>query len=208
MQVRLFDPPKPERTDVEAPQTYDVIYTDPPWSYDGATFIDGKANKTGSAECHYPTMTPKELGALNVKGICKPKTIMYMWTTGPQLDIAVDLMRAWGFKYKTIAFIWHKERTNPGYYTMSQCELAIVGTRGGRPLPRGSTNERQFHMEPRKEHSVKPEEFRRRIDAMHPGGNKLEMFARTAADGWWAWGLGAERSAYLPKLNPEMYLPW
>lgn len=208
MQVRLFDPPQPKQANVDAPEEYDVIYCDPPWDYDGRTFLDGKSNKTGSADSHYPTMKLSELKSLNVKGICKDKTILYMWTTGPQLDVSVDLMRAWGFKYKTIAFVWHKERTNPGYYTMSQCELCIVGTRGGIPMPRGSRNERQFHMEPRREHSSKPEEIRRRIEAMHPEGDRLEMFARMPAEGWWAWGLDAERCAYLPKLNPEMYLPW
>ena len=170
------------------PKTFDVIYTDPPWDYNGRSFRGKKANDTGAASDHYPTMTLLEMMNMNVKQIRSKNSIMYMWTTGPQLDASIQLMKAWGYKYKTMAFVWNKRRTNPGYYTMSQCEFVIVGTYGAIPKPRGKRNIRQFLEHTRGKHSAKPCEIRRRIEMMHPTQTKLEMFARDNAPGWFAWG--------------------
>ena len=156
--------------------------------YDGRAFLNNKLHETGCATDHYPTMTLNELAELNVKKLRSKQCIHYMWTTGPQLDISIKLIEAWGFKYKTIAFVWDKVITNPGYYTMSQTELVIVGTHGAIPKPRGLRNVRQFYSRQRTKHSAKPHEFRKRIELMHPQQSKLEMFAREASDGWFLWG--------------------
>jgi N6-adenosine-specific RNA methylase IME4 len=97
-------------------------------------------------------------------------------------------MAAWGLDYATVAFVWDKQRTNPGYYTLSQVELCLVGKSGIIPQPRGSRNERQFLSELRGEHSTKPAEVRNRISKMFPEQRKLEMFARERVAGWDAWG--------------------
>ncbi len=80
---------------------------------------------------------------------------------------------------------------NPGHYTLSQCELCLVFRRGRIPTPRGSRNERQLVAAPRGAHSEKPAEVRRRIERMFPGQKKIELFARTRAPGWEAWGRDA-----------------
>tara|TARA_R100000458_G_C8266855_1_gene241855 strand:+ start:1275 stop:1961 length:687 start_codon:yes stop_codon:yes gene_type:complete len=193
--------------DQEPPQKFEVIYTDPPWDYDGRTFLDGKAHDTGAASDHYPTMTPQELMELPVKDFLADKCICFMWTTGPQLDISIDVLKAWGFKFKTIAFVWDKVVTNPGYYTMSQTELAIVGTHNAIPTPRGARNVKQFHKEQRGRHSAKPHEFRKRIEQMFPDQTKLEMFQRESKPGWHAWGIDAvgENIVTIPRLeNPSL----
>ena len=75
-------------------------------------------------------------------------------------------MKAWGFEYKTVAFAWDKVNPNPGYYTLSQVELCLVGKRGMIPKPRGARNVRQFVSEKKTRHSGKPEEVRKRIEQM------------------------------------------
>ena len=170
-------------------QKFSVLYADPPWDYAGHTqHTDGDFKEGKSAKDHYPTMTLPQLKALKVKDICSPDSVLFLWTSSPHLPQALDLMSAWGFTYKTIAFVWDKQKTNPGYYTLSQTEICLVGKRGRFPTPRGSRKERQFLSEMRGQHSKKPDEIRQRIFRMFPTQKKVELFARQASDGWSVWG--------------------
>ena len=168
---------------------YEIIYCDPPWDYKGQTQHNGKGGKdTGGATTHYGCMKLPELKLLNVPNICFDDCLMFMWSSSPHLDQAIDLLKSWGFKYATIAFIWDKKKVNPGFYTMSQCEIVLVGKRGKIPQPRGARNIRQFLSEMRGKHSVKPSEVRTRIEEMFPTQKKLEMFARESTEGWDVFG--------------------
>jgi N6-adenosine-specific RNA methylase IME4 len=170
---------------------YSIIYADPPWSY-GERVQHGGAGKpyTSCAGAFYPTMSVEDICALPVREILAPKAILFLWTTGPLLAECMPVFRAWGFRYKTVAFVWDKLRVNPGAYTMSQCEYCLVGVRGGIPKPRGARNVRQLVQYARTTHSTKPAAVRTRIDAMFPGTalKRVELFARTRAIGWDAWG--------------------
>ena len=157
---------------------YDIIYTDPPWNY--------KGNKSTSGSCatnFYPTMSVKEM-TRDIEVPAADNCLMFMWTSSPHLDQAIELGRSWGFSYSTVGFVWNKEKPNVGYYTMSQVELCLIFKRGKIPTPRGSRSVRQYLSEPRREHSRKPAEIRRRIEEMFPTQTKLEMFARTSIPGW------------------------
>lgn len=167
---------------------YAILYADPPWEYGNVQHAGKGKPTTGGAAEHYPTMTLEEMKALDVKGACADDALLFMWTSSPHLPQAIELMPAWGFEYVTVAFAWDKQRVNPGYYTMSQVELCLVGKRGRIPQPRGARNVRQFVSELRGEHSEKPEEVRRRIEEMFPTQRKLELFARKEAPGWDCWG--------------------
>lgn len=168
---------------------YSVIYCDPPWDYKGQKQHNGKGGKdTGGAIKHYNTVTLKDLKGLNVHTICEDDCLMFMWTSSPHLDQAIDLMQAWGFKYATIAFVWDKQKVNPGFYTMSQCEICLVGKKGKIPQPRGARNVRQFISEMRGKHSEKPTAIRDRITEMFPTQKKIELFARNKTEGWDFWG--------------------
>ena len=139
---------------------------------------------------HFPTVPLGDLKQLPVVDIASTDSLLFMWATGPHLDQAIELGRSWGFAWATIAFVWDKCKVNPGYYTMSQCELCLVFKRGRIPTPRGKRNIRQLVTAERQAHSAKPEEVRRRIDAMFPEATKVELFARDIPDGAWvAWGL-------------------
>jgi len=166
---------------------YEIIYADPPWDYKGQTqFLDNKI--TSAATVHYNTTTTTDLKDIPVADIAAVNSLIFMWSSSPHLDQAIDLMTAWGFKYKTIAFVWDKQRTNPGYYTLSQCEICLVGKKGKIPTPRGARNVHQFLSEMRGKHSAKPAEVRKRIEQMFPTQTKLEMFAREAPEGWDVFG--------------------
>ncbi|MCE2455830.1 MAG: transcriptional regulator [Gemmatimonadetes bacterium] len=172
---------------------FDILYADPPWDYKGQLQHAGGGNgDSGGAIRHYPTVTLDDLKGLSVHRIAAPDSLLFMWVTNPHLDQGIDLGKAWGFRWATVGFVWDKGRVNPGFYTMSQCELCLVFKRGRIPLPRGARNVRQMVRSPRREHSRKPDEVRDRIDRMFPALRKIELFARGRVDGWRAWGLEAD----------------
>ena len=172
---------------------FEIIYADPPWDYKGQLQHAGPGSRdTGGATRHYPTVTLDGLSKLEVPDIAAPNSLLFMWSSSPHLDQAIALGKRWGFAWATVAFIWDKQRVNPGFYTMSQCELCLVFKHGRIPAPRGARNIRQLVSEKRSGHSHKPDEVRRRIDAMFPDARKIELFARDQAAGWTAWGLDAD----------------
>ena len=176
-------------------ERFGIIYADPPWDYKGQLQHAGPASgDTGGAIRHYATVTLADLKKLPVGSLAAENCLLFLWATSPHLDQAIDLGKAWGFDWATVAFVWDKERVNPGSYTMSQCELCLVFRRGRIPTPRGARNERQLVRAERGPHSAKPEEVRRRIERMFPEQRKIELFARREVVGWTAWGLdvGAE----------------
>jgi len=179
---------------------FSIIYADPPWSYQGQKQHNGvEGNK--SVTDHYNVVDLEKLKTLNVASVCESDCLLFMWTSSPHLDQAIDLMRAWGFQYKTVAFVWYKQKTNPGYYTMSECEICIVGKRGCIPQPRGTRNERQFLSEKRGAHSAKPAAIRERISRMFPTQKKLELFCREKIAGWSSWGNEVESDVTLNFLG-------
>ena len=169
---------------------YGIIYADPPWDYKGQLQHTGAAGKeSGGAARHYPTLPVSEMETWDIAAISQENCLLFMWTSSPHLDQAIRLGKAWGFKWATVAFVWDKQRVNPGYYTMSQCELCLVFKRGKIPQPRGSRNVRQLVQTKRTRHSEKPEAVREGIEQMFPNQTKIELFARKQARGWDTWGL-------------------
>ena len=126
--------------------------------------------------------------------IAEDDCLLFLWATSPHLDQAIELGKAWGFEWATVAFVWDKQKVNPGFYTLSQCELCLVFKRGKIPQPRGARNIRQLVSAKRGPHSSKPEEVRNRIDKMFPAQQKIELFARSMTPPnpkWSLWGLEA-----------------
>ena len=167
---------------------YDIIYADPPWDYQGQKQHNGEGGvDTGGASTHYPTLTLPELRMLDIESISNENCLLFLWTTGPHLDQAIHLGTIWGFEYKQIAFVWDKQKTNPGAYTLTQCEHVLVFKKGKRPDDRLATP-RQLVSEERTKHSKKPQEIRDRIYMMYPDATRIELFARDEDDNWDAWG--------------------
>ena len=179
---------------------YDIIYADPPWDYGGKMQFD----KTGTLESNadlskkifissanfkYPTVKTKELKKIPIAEISKDDCLLFLWVTNPHLGQGIELGQAWGFDFKTVAFVWNKMVHNPGQYTMSYCEMCLVFKRGRIPKPRGTRNEKQLLSAPRGEHSVKPSEVREAIERMFPTQDRIELFARQRSAQWDVWGL-------------------
>ena len=168
---------------------YQILYVDPPWDYKGQKQHNGKGGTdTGGAVSHYKTLKLKDLKRLNISSVVDKNCLIFMWATSPHLDQAIDLLKAWGFSWATVGFVWDKGRVNPGFYTMSQCELCLIGKKGKIPQPRGARNIRQLLRSPREKHSKKPDFIRNRIEKMFPTQKKLELFSRTKTIGWDHWG--------------------
>lgn len=183
---------------------FSIIYADPPWDYKGQKQHTGKDGpESGGAITHYSTMKLKDLKMLDVQSLCEKDCLLFMWSSSPHLDQAIELMTSWGFSWATVGFVWEKQRVNPGFYTMSQVELCLVGKKGKIPTPRGSRNERQFLSELRGKHSEKPNEIRKRIEKMFPTQSKIELFARTASEGWSVWGDEVESDITISKKEND-----
>ena len=179
---------------------FEIIYADPPWHYGGKMQYDktctikhnGDFRRKvfiSSAAFKYPTLRTSEMMSLDVQSIAAEDSLLFMWTTNPHLAQAIDLGHAWGFEYKTVVFVWDKMIHNPGQYTLSNCELCLLFKHGRIPCPRGARNIQQLVHSPRRTHSRKPDEVRKNIEAMFPTQSKIELFARSAHDGWDNWGL-------------------
>jgi len=199
---------------------FDVIYADPPWDYRGKLQFDKSSTSRdqidlsknifiSSAAFEYPTLRSSELVKLKVRDIAKDDSILFMWTTNPHLDQAIELGKAWGFQYRTVAFVWNKMVHNPGKYTLSYCELCLLFKRGRIPRPRGARNVSQLVNSRRSRHSEKPLEVQQGIERMFPTQQKIELFARRRMDGWACWGLdsalhsGTPRSACQSEQTPS-----
>jgi N6-adenosine-specific RNA methylase IME4 len=188
-----FYPDLPERK-------YDIIYADPPWDYGGKMQFDKSGKKDvnvnwesnifiSAANFKYPTLKTKEMMSIPIREIAKDDCLLFMWVTNPHLQQGIELGRAWGFEYRTVAFVWDKMNHNPGQYTMSYCELCLVFKRGKIPSPRGARNIKQLIREPRGEHSEKPLKVLKSIELMFPTQDRIELFARHKPEGWDVWGL-------------------
>jgi len=176
---------------------YQIIYADPPWPYTGNEVLAKTSRLNKKEHHHYKIMTLEDIKKLPVVNIAEEDCLLFLWAVSPSLDSGIDVLKSWGFKYATVAFVWHKIKTNPGYYTLSSCELCLVGKRGRIPQPRGLRNIHQFLSASRLEHSRKPETIRERISAMFPTQSKIELFARERPinlfgydeyAGWDVWG--------------------
>ena len=165
---------------------YNIIYADPPWRY---------SNKggQGAAEKHYSTMDIVDICALPVADIAAEDSALFLWATFAMLPEALRVIYAWGFKYKTVAFVWlkqnHKAKTwfyGMGFWTRSNAEICLLATRG-KPK-RQDNGVHQLIISPLEAHSKKPGEAREKIVRLMGDLPRVELFARQATPGWDVWG--------------------
>lgn len=175
---------------------YSIIYADPPWAFKTWT-SDARIASRGSAT-PYQTMTMQDISSLPVSEWCAPDCALFMWVVWPTLPEAMKVIEAWGFEYKTCAFCWMKADPYKlwaleedvymglGYWTRANSEVCLLATRG--KMKRIDAGIRQGIIQPRREHSRKPDEVAERIVQLCGDLPRLEMFARTSRPGWDVWG--------------------
>lgn len=181
---------------------YDVIVVDPPWAYGSG----GAPSRT--AESHYKTIgnNGKEINRKTGAGIdsiiksvpveqwSAKNSHLYLWATNPKLPFAFDVMRAWGFEYKT-TLTWVKTavsgapiRSGMGWFFRGATEHVLFGVRGNKPIA-PALRQPNILLAGRGEHSEKPDEFYRILDAIYsPGDRRIDVFARRVRAGWDAYG--------------------
>lgn len=183
---------------------FGAILADPPWQFNvwsGTKVVQarGSTSTYKPASVHYSTVSTDELAALPVSEVAAKDCVLFLWACWPTLRDAWQLLEAWGFSYKTCAFDWMKghagqlemfrEEINAlmgmGYWTRANSEPCLLATRG-KPK-RLNAGVRQGIIEPRREHSRKPDCVYERIERL-VAGPYLELFARQTRPGWHSWG--------------------
>ncbi len=197
---------------------WQIITADPPWSYNARVCHKERADGTKKprfgegAMGHYGTMDNSDIIAMGslVEAVAEKNSLLFLWATMPLLDVAIEVVKGWGFRYATCAFVWIKTTkkareyvgrcnwngepvdysallemiptTSPGYYTASNAEIVLLGARGSMEPDVRLINSVVFGL--REAHSKKPETVQDRIDRMYPGRSKLELFARRTRENW------------------------
>ena len=183
---------------------YRCILADPPWRFNvwsGKTAVQKRGSKTTykPAEVHYHTLSSDEIRDLPVGEVAAKDCALFLWVTWPTLPEGLDLIRAWGFKYKTCAFNWMKAHGTQinlfddeivplmkmGYWTRASSEVCLLATRGA--PKRLNADVRQGIIAPIRQHSRKPDCVHERIERL-VDGPRLELFGRQSRPGWTVWG--------------------
>ena len=130
---------------------------------------------------------------LPVADLAAPDSALFLWATFPQLPEALRLIEAWGFRYKSVAFVWLKKNKKAdswfyglGFWTRGNAEICLLATRGH--PKRQAANIHQFIISPIEAHSKKPDEAREKIVALMGDLPRVELFARQSPPGWEVWG--------------------
>lgn len=177
---------------------FGAILADPPWRF--ATFSEKGRQKC--ADQHYDVMSLEEIKALPVADVAADDCALFIWVLDHMIPDALEVIEAWGFTYKTVAFYWAKTAKGcdetgefrfpigQGYWTRANPEQCLLATKG-RPQ-RLSRAVRRLVVSERREHSRKPDRIRQDVEAL-VGGPYLEMFSRSSAPGWTAWGNETEK---------------
>jgi len=178
-----------------------AIMADPPWRYSAKRV-------QGAAENHYPTMHTDDICALPVAEIAAKDSVLFLWSTFPQLPDALRVIEAWGYRFKTVAFVWLKKNKKAdswfygmGFWTRSNAEVCLLAIKGH--PQRIDKSVHQFIISPVEQHSKKPDEAREKIVRLMGDVPRVELFARQAAPGWHVWGNEVDSTINLWPSWPE-----
>jgi len=176
---------------------YQIIYADPPWNFNFQK-RNGLSDKAKNAL--YPTMKGNDIVNLPIEEIADENCILFLWVMNSELPLALEVIKSWGFIYKTVAFTWIKTRKNTyhfggGNWTRSNPELCLLATKG-KPK-RISASVRNLTISQLREHSRKPDEIKNKIIELVGDLPRIELFARQKTDGWDVWGNEVESNIKL-----------
>jgi N6-adenosine-specific RNA methylase IME4 len=166
--IKLNPPPLPTGP-------FDVIVIDPPWRFEKRA---NDASQRGALP--YPSMTIDDIKKLPVADRAGANCTLWLWSTNAHLREAFEIAEHWGFAYRTL-LTWVKNRMGTGDWLRGQTEHCLMCVRG-RPVVQ-LTNQSTHFTAPVRAHSEKPDEFYTLVESLCPG-SKVEMFQRTARDGW------------------------
>lgn len=161
---------------------YDLIMADPPWQYENWS----SAGEGKNAAQKYTCQSMDWVKSLPVGHLAAPDCLLWLWATNPLLDLAFEVMAAWGFTFKTAGH-WSKKTVNgkqafgTGYVLRCAGEPFLIGTIG---QPKCARNVRSVIEGPVREHSRKPDEAFAAAEALIPNARRIELFSRQERAGW------------------------
>jgi N6-adenosine-specific RNA methylase IME4 len=170
---------------------FSTVLADPPWQFTNRT---GKMAPEHKRLSRYMTLDLCQIKSLPVSAIVTEPAHLYLWVPNALLLEGLEVMREWGFTYKT-NIIWHKVRKDGGpdgrgvgFYFRNTTEVILFGVKGknARTLAPGRTQVNIIRTQKR-EHSRKPDELYSIIEECSPGPF-VELFARGPRKGWKCWG--------------------
>jgi N6-adenosine-specific RNA methylase IME4 len=196
---------------------FGTILADPPWQFQNRT---GKMAPEHKRLARYGTMTIREIAELPIPMFAGDRSHLYLWVPNALLEDGLNVMRAWGFQYKS-NIVWHKVRKDGGsdgrgvgFYFRNVTELLLFGVRG-KSVRTLAPGRRQVNLvsSRKREHSRKPDEIYPLIESCS-WGPYLELFARTKRPNWTVWGNQAPEvqdhftgpsfnAAYRQRTQPE-----
>ena len=179
---------------------YKIIYADPPWSYKDKALAGNRG-----ACCEYLVMTIDEIKILPVHAIADKDCILFLWITMPKLNEVFDVIKVWGFCYKTNAFTWVKKNKKAdswfwgmGRWTRANAELCLLATKGN--PKRINAGIHSIIESPIQKHSQKPIVVKEKIVELCGDLPRIELFAREKTEGWDVWGNEVESDIDLENI--------
>ena len=177
------------KSGMRAPR-YSIIYADPPW--DGLGWNKAMTGHFCPAK-HYSVMSDEQIIDLPIDQLAEENCALFLWVTYPNLRLSLDCFRRWGFRYASQAFTWAKQNptgvgwhTGLGSYTRANAEICLLGMKGSLRVVNHDVP--SLIVEPRREHSRKPDCARDRIINLFGALNRIELFCRFPEPGWDHWG--------------------
>lgn len=173
---------------------YNIIYADPPWKYGSRQPFRKGGTRFNKLEEEYATLSTAEMCEWDIKRITNRDCAIFLWSTDSHIKDAIELLKAWGFKFVTIAFVWVKTTrkgnrvSNLGAWTMKNCEVCLFGTKGAMRKYKKSNSVQQLFYAERTKHSAKPDCVRGYIETLFGDLPRIELFARQQVEGWDCWG--------------------
>jgi N6-adenosine-specific RNA methylase IME4 len=168
---------------------YGVIVADPEWKFE--VYSERGLMNSGAAN-EYSVSDLEDIIKRDVPSISSKDCVLFLWATVPMLPQALQVMAAWGFKYKS-SFVWIKDKVGTGYWARNKHEILLIGTTGSIVAPAEGSQPESAISAPVKSHSAKPEIFLEIIENWFPNIPKIELNRRgLARNGWDAWGNEAE----------------
>jgi N6-adenosine-specific RNA methylase IME4 len=169
---------------------FSTILADPPWRFENRT---GKMAPEHQRLLRYPTMSLEEICEIPVAQVAAANSHLYLWVPNALLAEGLEVMRRWGFTYKT-NLVWFKIRKDGGpdgrgvgFYFRNVTELVLFGVRGSMRTLKPGRRQVNLMQSQKREHSRKPDQIYKLIESCSPGPY-LELFARFRRDDWTQWG--------------------
>lgn len=169
---------------------YRTILADPPWRFTNRT---GKVAPEHKRLNRYDTVSLADIKEIPVSLVSGENSHLYLWVPNALLPEGLEVMAAWGFKYKS-NIIWHKVRKDGGpdgrgvgFYFRNTTEILLFGIRGHMRTLKPGRSQVNILKTMKREHSRKPDEMYQIIESCSPGPY-LELFSRGKRSGWDVFG--------------------